>query len=215
MSADPLHIVEALVTTVRNLTLDDNYKAVASVFDEIPLLKGQVKSKDTELDRLRREITDLKTAHSNRLGDELALYCTQHSKLEEEKTKLSGEISTLNGKIQQSGATIAELNRTQEVLREQLGQVEKSLDKEKETVSTANTEITELQQSLKAKDAEIDKLKESLHNEKAQASKTKSQLHDLQKENTSLQQDLRSQTTRLNEVEGFAMKLGDQDEAIW
>jgi chromosome segregation ATPase len=215
MSADPLQIVEALVTTVRNLTSDDNYKAVASVFDEIPLLKGQVKSKDTELDRLRREINDLKTAHGNRLGEELALYCTQRSKLEEEKTKLSGEISTLNRNIQQSDATIAELNRTQDGLRGQLGQVKKSLDKEKERVVTANTSITELQQGLKAKDTEIDELKESLRNEKAQVSKTESQLHDLQEENTSLRQDLLSRTTRLSEVEGFATKLDEIDEATW
>jgi chromosome segregation ATPase len=215
MSADTLQVVEAFVTTVRNLTSDDNYKAIASVFDEVPLLKERNKSKDTELDRLREEIDGLKTMHENRRQEELELYRTQYNKLEKEKTKLSGEISTLTGTIQQKDDAVAELNRTHDRLRGQLDQVKKSLNDEQKKVTAANTEITELQQSLKVKDAEIDKLKESLRNEKTQVSNTETQLHVLQKENTSLQQNLQSRMTRLSEVEGFATKLREVDEAIW
>jgi peptidoglycan hydrolase CwlO-like protein len=67
----------------------------------------------------------------------------------------------------------------------------------------SNTAITRLQQSLKAKDAEVDKPKESLSNKKTEVSKFGSQVQDIQKESTSLKENLQAQTARLGELEGL------------
>jgi chromosome segregation ATPase len=215
MAADPAQVVEDFFTAFRTFTLDDGYKAVATKFDEVPLLKGQIKSKDIELDRLRDEINGLKSGHESRRQEDLDLYCTHRNKLEAEKASLSEKISSLSVTIQQNGETIAELNRTQDGLRGQLDQAQKALDGEKGKVAAANTKITDLQQSLKEKDTEIDKLRESLRSEKARISSTDTQLLNLQKEKTSLQQNLQLKTGRLSEIEGFATKLHDLDEEIW
>lgn len=215
MAADPLQVLEAFVTGVRSFASADSYKTVANIFDEVPLLKGQIESKDIELDRLRSEINGLKSGHESRRQDDLDLYCTQRNKLEAEKASLSEKISSLSANIQQSAETVAELNRTHDGLRGQLDQAQKALDGEKVKVAAANTKITDLEQNMKAKDTEIDKLKESLRSEKARLSNTDSQLLNLQKEKTSLQQNLQLKTARLNEVEGFATGLHDLDEEIW
>ena len=70
-------VVEALIIAVRSLALDDNRKTIAGVFDEIPQLRGQIKSKDVELSRAKREVTDLESDHQGRIEQELELYCTR------------------------------------------------------------------------------------------------------------------------------------------
>jgi chromosome segregation ATPase len=215
MAADPLQVLEAFVTAVRSLASGDSYKAAANIFDQVPLLKGQIESKDIELDRLRNEINDLKSKHESHRQEELDLYCTQRNKLEAEKASLSEKISSLSVTIQQSGETVAELNRTHDGLRGQLDQAQKALDGEKGKAAAANTKIMDLQQSLKAKDTEVEKLKESLRSEKGRLSSTETQLLNLQKEKNSLQQNLQLKTARLSEVEGFATELHDLDEEIW
>ena len=215
MTASPTQAVEALVTNVRDLASDDGFKAIACVFDEIPPLKAQIKSKDAELDCLRAKITILETAHKNRVQEDLEIYCTQRSKLKEEKIQFSKEISTLKADIQQRDIAATEDHRTQDTLREQLDLAKKALDEEKKKVETENAAIKKLCESLKGRDTEIDKLKESLNNEKAQVSKAKSQLQEIMKEKTSLQQELKSCSTRLSEIEGFTTKLHEEDEAAW
>jgi len=211
MTANPLQIVEALVTAVRTLTSDENYKAVAGIYEEIPLLKGQIDSKDTELRRLRNEIDGLKSTHEARRREELELYRAQHNRLDEEKTKLSKDISILTTTIQERDNAIAGLDRKQKSLQGQLDLAKKLSHDEMKKVTAANTEITKLQQSLKVKDSDIDKLKEDLSSEKTQVSNTAKQLQALRKENTSLREDLR----RLSEIEGFAKELHEEDEDIW
>jgi chromosome segregation ATPase len=215
MTASHMQVVEALVTNVRNLASDDGYKAIASVFDEIPPLKAQIKSKDAELDRLRVKITSLETTHENRVQENLEIYCTQRNKLEEEKAQFSREISTLTANVQQRDVAAKENHQTQDALRGQLDLARKSLDEEKKKVMAANAAITKLQEGLKGKDTGIDKLKEGLQNERAQVSKVKSQLQDLLREKTSLLQELQFCTTRLSEIEGFTTKLREEDEAVW
>ena len=75
-------------------------------------------------------------------------------------------------------------------------------------------EITELYQSLKAQDVEIDKLKENLNNEKNQVSSFGSRLKDIQKENTSLTQNLRTNMARVAELEGFTAELHKEKEEL-
>jgi chromosome segregation ATPase len=215
MPDHPSQVVEAFVTAVRNLTSDDSYKAVEGVFEEIPRLKGQIESKDTELGHVRKEAGGIKTKYETRLQDELELYRTRHNKLEEEKDKLAANISTHTATIQQRDKTVAELNRVQDELKRQLGLLKKSLGEEAKKVTNANAEITELQQSLKAKDAEVDKLKDSLRNEKSKVSDTEHQLRDLGGKNIFLQQDLRAKTTKLKELEGFTTELHEGDDGIW
>ncbi len=215
MTASPMQVVEALVTNVRNLASDDGYKAIASVFDEIPPLKAQIKSQDAEVDRLRVKIKSLETTHENRVQENLEIYCKQRSKLEDEKAQFSRDISTLTAKIQQRDVATIENNRSLDALRGQLDLAKKSLDEEKKKVVAANAATTKLEESLRGKDAEIDKLKEGLRNEKAQVSNVKSQFQDLLREKTSLQRELQSCTTRLSEIEGFITKLHEEDEAVW
>lgn len=215
MPAASIQLLEALVTNVRNLASDDSYKEVANVLDEIPQLKTQIKSKDAELDHLRADVNSLKTTHANSIQENLDLYCTQRGKLKGRNDQLLGEISTLTATIKQRDAAAAEYHRTQDELQGELDLAKKSLDEERKKLVAANTEITKLQLDLKGKDTGIDKLKEGLHNEKAQASIVKSQLQNLLKEKTSLQQELQSTTIKLSEIEGFAAKLHEEDEAVW
>lgn len=204
MSADPFQIVAALVTAVQNLTSDDNYKKIAGIFDEIPLLKEQIASKDTELDSLRNDITR-----------NLEVYRTQYNKLEDDNIKLSEKISTLEAEIKEKTVTTAKHDEAQNELRRQLDEVKDLLAKEKENVTKANEEITNLQQNLKSKDTDMDGLKESLNDSKTQGSDSVGQLKQLQKEYSSVQKTLESKTTRLNEFEGFLKNLGQVDDQIW
>jgi chromosome segregation ATPase len=79
----------------------------------------------------------------------------------------------------------------------------------------ANAVISKLQKKLKAKDVEIDNLRESLSSSKNQASKTDNQLRALRAENAPLRQSLQATTARLNELEGFAKELHEEDEEVW
>ncbi len=49
-------MAKALVKAIRNLTSDHGYKAIASLVDEIPLLRGQIESKSKEAFDLSAEI---------------------------------------------------------------------------------------------------------------------------------------------------------------
>ncbi|CZR66098.1 uncharacterized protein PAC_15999 [Phialocephala subalpina] len=216
MAADPTQALEALVTNIRNLVLDDSYKTIAGVFDEIPRLNGLIESKDIELSNLVNEITELKSRHKDRLQEDLELYRTQQNKLEEEKVSLTGTISTLEATIQEKDDASAVHIRTQDALQEQLDQVTKLLDAEKEKVATANADTTNLLQSIKGKDLEIDNLKDSLQKEKTQNSKDKSIVENLSDKIASLQTDLQSSTTRLDEIESFTTKLEEEvDDTVW
>ena len=215
MPADSMQILEALVTNVRHLASDDSYKTIANVFDEIPQLKTQIKSKDAELDHLTAEVKSLKTTYANRVQENLDIYCIQRGKLVGEKDQLSREISTLAASIKQRDVAAAEHHRMQDDLQGQLDLAKKSLDGEKRKLVAANIEITKLQQDVKGRDTGIDKLKEGLHNEKAQVSKVKSQLQNILKEKASLQQELQSSRAKLSEIEGFTTKLHEEEEAVW
>jgi len=76
MSTNPFQAAEALVMTVRSSALDDNYKAIASLYDEIPLLKGQIEPKSKEVDDPREENVSLETRYENYLRKHLEIYCT-------------------------------------------------------------------------------------------------------------------------------------------
>ena len=195
---------------------DDGYKAIASLFDEIPKLNAEIQSQKTELDHLTVKIKSLEATHKQSVQETLEIYCTQRNKLQEEKAQLSKDISTLTTKIQQRDVAATENQRIQDALRGRLDLAKKSLDEEKEKVVGANAAITKLQGSLKGKDLEIDNLKESLHIEKVQASQVKSQLQDRLTENTALKQQLHSRIARLNEIERFTMKLREEDDVtVW
>jgi chromosome segregation ATPase len=215
MTASPMQAVEALVTNVRNLASNDGYKAIASVFDEIPQLNAQIESQDAELNRLRVNIKALETTHESRIQEDLEIYCKQRNKLEEEKGQLSKDISTLTTKVQQRDAAAIENQRIQDTLRGQLDLAKKSLDEEKKKVIAANAATTRLQESLRGKDTGIDKLKETLQNEKVQVAKVKSQLQDLLKEKSALQKECQSCMTKLSEIEQFTTKLHEEDEEVW
>lgn len=215
MAADLTQALEVLVTNIRNLASDDSYKTIAGVFDEIPRLEGLVESKDIELGNLRNEITELKSRHEKRIQEDLELYRTQRNKLEEEKTTLTGTISTLEAIIQQKDAASAEHTRTQDALQKQLDQITALLGAEKDTVTAANEDITKLQQSIKEKDLGIDNLKDRLHNEETQNSEAKGMVQDLRDEIASLKGDLLSSTTRLNKIESFTTRLQEGHETVW
>lgn len=215
MAADLTQAFEFLITNIRSLASDDNYKAIADVFDEIPRLQGRIQSKDIELGNLSNKITELKSRHKNRLQEDLELYRTQHNKLEGDKAKLTEKISTLEATIQERDAALAEHTRTQDALQGQLDRITALLGAEKDKVTAANEGITELQQSLKDRGLEIDNLKDSLHKEETQNSEAKSMVQALRDEIASLKGNLQSSTTRLNEIESFAPTLQEGDEAVW
>ncbi|KAH9213907.1 hypothetical protein DL95DRAFT_409857 [Leptodontidium sp. 2 PMI_412] len=215
MAADLTQAFEVLITNIRSLASDDNYKAIAGVFDEIPRLQGRIQSKDIELGNLSNKITELKSRHKNRLQEDLELYRTQHNKLEGDKAKLTEKISTLEATIQERDAALAEHTRTKDALQGQLDQITALLGAEKDKVTAANEGITELQQSLKDRGLEIDNLKDSLHNEETQNSEAKGMVQALRDEIASLKGNLQSSTTRLDEMESFAPKLQEVDETVW
>ncbi|CZR66027.1 uncharacterized protein PAC_15927 [Phialocephala subalpina] len=90
MPANPLQGVEALVTAVRNLTSNDNYKVAANIFDEILQLREQLKSKDAELGRAQKEIIGLKSKHESRVQER-----SDVSKIIDENGDLEGRIASL------------------------------------------------------------------------------------------------------------------------
>ncbi|TVY36883.1 hypothetical protein LSUB1_G006895 [Lachnellula subtilissima] len=215
MSTDPIQVIEALVTSVRTLASDESYKSLASVLDEVPKLKAQIISKDTELDRLRTNVATEKAAYESRTCENLETYCKQRDVSEKDKAQLDQKISILTADMKQRDVAIVEFRRTQDELQRQLDLAKKSLEDEKKKMVASNTAITKLQQSLKGKDTGIDKLKESLQNERSQVLKVKSQLQDLVKQKSSFQKELKSCTTRIGELEGFTVKLHTGDEAVW
>lgn len=81
MTANPLQVVDGLVTALRTFTSDDNCKAIAGVFDEISLRKRQIEPKDAELGRLRDAIGGLKFSPEAGRRQELELHRTQYSRL--------------------------------------------------------------------------------------------------------------------------------------
>jgi len=214
-TADLTHAFETLLTNIRNLALDDSYKTIAGVFDEIPRLNALIESKDTELSTLKHEITELKGRHEHRLQEDLELYRTQRNKLEEEKLTLAGTISTLEATITKNDAASAEHTRTQNVLQGQLDHATALLGTERGKIAALNMEITELQHNIKGKDVGIDKLKECLKNEKTQNSKSSSMVQDLKKEIASLQENLHSCTTKLDEIDSFTTNLEELDDTVW
>ena len=111
-----MQILEALVTNVRHLASDDSYKTIVNVFDEIPQLKIQIKSKDAEVDHLTTEVKSLKTTYANRIQENLDIYCIQRGKLEGEKDQLLGEISTLAASIKQRDVAAVEYHQRQDDL---------------------------------------------------------------------------------------------------
>jgi chromosome segregation ATPase len=208
-------MAEAFVKAVRAFSSDNAYQIIASLTEEVPLLKGQIESKSKEADGLKAEIANLKIRYEGRLHENLDLYHKERNKLEGEKSGLSGNISTLKATIREKDAAAAKLNQIVMTLQSQLDQSKKVLDKEKETLATANAEITELQQSRKDKDNEIDKLKDDLSNERTQVSKAEGRSRDSQKEVASLRQELRLNTKRLTEIEEYTTKLHEDDATIW
>jgi chromosome segregation ATPase len=215
MTASSLQAVEALVTNVRNLASNDGYKAIASVVNEIPQLNAQIKSKDTELNRLRGNIKSAETTYESRVQEHLEIYCKQRNKLQEEKAQSSKDILTLRAIVEQRDVAAIENQRIQDTLREQLDLAKKSLDEEKKKVVAANAAITKLQEILQEKDTGIDKLKETLHNEKVQVAQVKSQLQNHLREKSAVQQEWQSCMTKLGEIERFTTKLHEEDEQVW
>jgi hypothetical protein len=144
-----------------------------------PLLAVKTRIKDVLgtvakdlLEQVKEEIATLKVKHESSLKDALDLYQTQNEQLSREQKELQG----------------------------QLDQAKKSLEKKREKLTAANTEIKRLQGVLKEKE-------ESISDLNIKVSDTDKQLQDLQTENTSLQR----KATRLNELEGFAKELhGDE-----
>jgi chromosome segregation ATPase len=208
-------VVEAFITALRSLASDDNYKAIASVFDEVPLLKGQVEYKNAELDTIGEEIARLKTRHKDRIQEDLELYRTQRNKLEEAKAKLERDVTAQKSVVKEGDNAIAKLNQRQKTMQGELDLAKKSIDEEKKKVENANTGIIELQQTLKSKNTEINKLKEELRKGGVKVSNVEDQLQAVQKENVSLKQTLQLNKARLQELEGFATKLHDEDDEIW
>lgn len=88
--ASPVQAMETLIMAVRELASDDSYKKIASMFDEVQLLKQQIASKDNELHQLKAN-----------LQTNLELYRTTHNKLVDEKAALSKNISALGTTLQE------------------------------------------------------------------------------------------------------------------
>lgn len=215
MAADLTQAFEALITNIRNLASDDSYKAIAGVFDNVPRLEGLVESKDIELGNLRNEIIELKSRQEDRIQEDLERYRMQRNNLEEEKAALAGIISTLEATIKQKDVASTEHTRTQTALQGQLDEVTKFLGAEKDKVAATNKDITKLQQSMKGKDLKIYNLKNSLQNENAQNAKAKTIIQDLGEKIASLEGDLQSSTTKLDEIESFTTKLQEGHETVW
>ncbi|KAH8592633.1 hypothetical protein B0O99DRAFT_597074 [Bisporella sp. PMI_857] len=214
IEADLMRAFQGLVTNIGDLTSNDNYKTIAGVFGEIPRLKEVIELKDSELVGLRREITELRSKYENRLQDNLEMYRKQQNNLEKENATSTTTILNLESVIKEKNVASEEHTRAQNVLQEKLEQVTKLLDAEKKKVAGATADVSKLQQIIKGKDLGIDKLKESLRNEKVQKVEANNQTQELEKKITSLERDLQSSATRLDEIESFTTKLREVDEAV-
>ncbi|CZR56357.1 uncharacterized protein PAC_06245 [Phialocephala subalpina] len=199
MAADLTQAFEALITNIRNLASDDSYKAIEGVFDKVPRLEGLIESKDIELGNLRNEIIELKSRQEDRIQEDLERYRKQRNNLEEEKAALAGIISTLEATIKQKDVASTEHTRTQTALQGQLDEVTKFLGAEKDKVAAANEDITKLH----------------LQNENTQNAEAKTTIQDLREKIASLEGDLQSSTTRLDEIESFTTKLQEGHETVW
>ncbi|RDL40630.1 uncharacterized protein BP5553_00609 [Venustampulla echinocandica] len=197
MATGPL---QTLVTSVRQLASDDSYKAIESIFNEIPALKEQLESKDTELKKLNQEITST-----------VEVFCAQRNTFEVIKTKLKTENSAHVDSIKEKDAAATQHHQAQDELRKRLDRVKKSLDEEKTKVVNANNEITELQKNLNGRGIYLDKLKKKVSDEEAKVSKVKGELKDIQEEKKSLEEELKSCSKKLGDIEGFTTKLHTYD----
>ena len=207
--------LESLFTSIRNLSSDDNYKIVACVFDELPILKEEVKLKDQKVAKLSNEITGLRNQHENRLQENLELYRRQYNELEKANATLIGRITSLEGTVKERDVASGEHTRTQNALQAKLEQISKQLNAEKEKVVVANAEISKLQATIRGKDVGLENLKDSVRSEKNRNATTNAQVQGLKDQIKSLEGTLHSSATRLKEIEGFTTKLQDIDEAVW
>lgn len=210
-----VQVVEALMTNIRTLASDDSYKSLASLFDEIPQLKAQLKSKDVEISNFKAQIQALNSTHEAHLRQDLATYFAERQAFEEQKTKLDNKISNFVEENKKRDANAAEHHLTLEKLKEQLQLNKKKLQEEEGKVKVANAEITKLNQSIKSRDNGLDKMKESLRTERSQAAEAKTHLRNLSDAKASLEKECRSNNERLGEVDRFTVKLIDEDEAMW
>lgn len=200
--------LKTLVTVVKALTNDSSFKFASAVLEENAKLRKQIESQQADLARLTNRAKDLETVKAT-------AYQEMFDMNEKERLKYADackEIDSLKAKIRENEQTIADQKKRIDDVNREIQEVKQVYDKEKQKVVSANHDIDELQNTLKSKESQIDELKTAGSKLKQAHTSLKSKYKELDSEKSQVEEKMRQNSSRLIELEGYAVELNEAPE---
>lgn len=202
--------LKALVTAVKSLTHDTSFQYASAVVEEDARLRKQIESQSAEVTRLTGREKELEVIKET-------TYREMFDVNEQERLKNAGackEIEMLNAKIQENEQIIAELKEKTDALEKKVQDVQRVYDKEKEKVIQTNEDITEFQKIIKDKEKLVDELKSGGSKLKRAYENLQMKHKDLETDKSRIEQEIKQKSSRLSELEGYAVEFNDDTEAV-
>ncbi|KAJ5394211.1 uncharacterized protein N7487_011852 [Penicillium crustosum] len=200
--------LEGFIKYIGILSSSSETQFASAVLGEISQQRERIHSQDEELDRLRKEILDIKERNRTTIEDMFA--ANGHEKAKQRDS--AAYIENLQAVVNDRENKIAEYSKILGNTQQKIAKLESTCSQEIAKVSQAAKDISELQTSLKEKDKTIDQMKAAGSKLKSMLLTEQKRSEDLEATNVSRNKELQAVRARIQTLEGFAVQSSDIDE---
>ncbi|OAA53620.1 hypothetical protein SPI_09327 [Niveomyces insectorum RCEF 264] len=238
-SKDATQVVDGLVGAIKAISADSNYNLLASIFQEVMLLRAKNAELITanrnvfeqywefrrDLEDAQAKLESAKAALDAELAgkvQELADMTDARDKLDTALSATKDDLAATTGAKEQLEADLSTANGELDSLRalkqsleDELSQVTAQLEEQKHLSDAAAQKNAELQMSLTQREAELESTKADLTTTEGRLQEIIREKEGLKETLCHLQTDLANKSSRLNELDSYRIVLKEDPEDVY
>ncbi|KAL1613465.1 hypothetical protein SLS54_010584 [Diplodia seriata] len=208
--SDSIELARQFTTIVKALASDSEYRHVAELIDQIPRLEQLVRSKDGEIESLKRKNLELVEGSDKVSSQLIRTYEREYDEFKDEKSALRGRIVDLEKLSKSQGEDVKRLLASEGELKEKGRQVKGMWMTEKENLSQASKNIKSLEGKVRKASLENSRLNNTLSHTQAKLSGAKKSLQKAENRVLVLERELHSRSESLKEIKGLGATLREE-----
>ena len=195
-----------IIRSARALASDRNMSRILELLDKVPELEEEIKSKDSQIEKLNVEMNEKEADHKKTHQRSLSSYVESHEEMRREIVAKGNSITSLQSELIQKDK-IESMKRNESNLTDQIENLQNNAKSQREMSKKDEATIKELRNSVATTQAANEKLQVTAQEHDMMLSKSDADLKRYEIQNETLRKEYRQILRQLEDIKSLAEPL--------